>query len=92
MAEHRPTAAIVRSRTRAMEAGLPERIIQEGPRLWAVPSRSVPGDAYAVTLTRLGTLTCSCPAGLHGAPTCVHRQAVALLLEAVAAPTTQRGG
>lgn len=75
------TNALVRSRTRAVNAGLPERITQEGPRLWAVPSRSAPGDAYAVTLTRLGALTCSCPAGLHGAPTCIHRQAVALLLE-----------
>lgn len=42
-----------------------------------IPSRTVPGAAYTVTLHDSGAASCSCPAGQHGRP-CWHVKAVKL--------------
>jgi hypothetical protein len=51
-----------------------------GAGVFLVPSRSVPGDTYGLTLRGDGTLVCPCPSFHHRAR-CRHADAVALAVE-----------
>jgi hypothetical protein len=51
-----------------------------GPGVFLVPSKSVPGDTYGLTLRGDGTLVCPCPSFHHRAR-CRHADAVALAVE-----------
>jgi hypothetical protein len=48
--------------------------------VFLVPSRSVPGDTYGLTLRGDGTIVCPCPS-FHHRQRCRHADAVALAVE-----------
>lgn len=71
----------LRALVKALESGLDLMAAERDQDEWLVPSLSRPRLLHVVTRQPGGVLACDCEACAFGHKACVHREAVAALLE-----------